>query len=97
MGSRAIRLQTAGAEAVTLNSMHKLLAITLTAVALAACTSTTTTSPSSMGNTSNPAETKNSTDANKVRNPAAVSPGGADAGAAGTGTGAGAGTGTGTK
>ena len=59
--------------------MIKLLAITLAVASLAAC--------SNMGNrttTANPAETRNSTDANKSANPAAVSPGG------GTGTGTGA-------
>jgi PBP1b-binding outer membrane lipoprotein LpoB len=64
--------------------MTKLLAITFVAFALSACSSTTSTR--SMGNTTgNPSETKNSTDANKSGNPAAVSP----AGGGGTGTGAG--------
>lgn len=51
--------------------MIKLLAITLAAAALTACGSMS--DRSTMGNT---AETKNSTDANKSNNPAAVSPGG---------------------
>ncbi len=63
--------------------MTKLFAITFVAVALSACSSMSGTS---MGNTSNPAETKNSTDANKSNNPAAVSPGPG----AGTGSGTGA-------
>ena len=50
--------------------MTKLLAVTFVAIALTACTSMSRTQ--SMGNT---AETKNSTDANKSNNPAAVSPG----------------------
>lgn len=62
--------------------MTKLLAVAFMAVALTACTSTTR-SPTA----GNPAETKNSTDANKAGNPAAVSPG--------TGTSTGSGTGTG--
>jgi hypothetical protein len=63
--------------------MIKLIAITIAIASLAAC--------SSMNKpmAGNPAETKNSTDANKSSNPAAVSPGGATgasgAGAAGTG------------
>jgi PBP1b-binding outer membrane lipoprotein LpoB len=64
--------------------MNKLLAISFVAFALAACSSTTGTS--SMGAPAgNPTETKNSTDANKTNNPAAVSPG------------SGSGTGTGTR
>lgn len=51
--------------------MIKLFAIALTAAVLAACGSMTTQTSSG-----NPAETKNSSDANKSRNPAAVSPGG---------------------
>ena len=54
--------------------MHKLFGLVLCAVALAACSNMSGTR--SMGNTSNPSETKNSTDANKSSNPAAVSPGG---------------------
>jgi hypothetical protein len=65
--------------------MIKLLAITLTAVSLAACGSMNRDS-ARMGNA---AETKNSTDANKSANPAAVSP----APAAGTGSGSGSGVG----
>ena len=63
--------------------MHKLFAISFIAVALAACSSMNTTR---MGNTSNPQETKNSTDANKSGNPAAVSPapGGSSSGGAGS-------------
>ena len=60
--------------------MTKLIAITLAAIALSACSSMPGTG--TMGNT---AETKNSTDANKSANPAAVSPGGsAGSSAAGT-------------
>ena len=73
--------------------MIKPLLATLVAVALAACN--TMPDRTSAGN---PAETKNSTDANKSRNPAAVSPGGgaaAGTGAAGSGSGSGAGGGTG--
>lgn len=54
--------------------MTKLIAIVAVAFGLAACSNM----PSrSMGNSGNPAETKNSSDANKSNNPAAVSPGGA--------------------
>ena len=62
--------------------MHKLLAISFVAVALAACSNMTT---NRMGSTSNPQETKNSTDANKSANPAAVSPapGGSSSGGGG--------------
>jgi hypothetical protein len=68
--------------------MNKLLAIPLVAFALAACSSTPSTS--TMGSSAgNPAETKNSSDANKSSNPAAVSPGGA-AGTGGPGAGTGA-------
>ncbi|MCE3273146.1 MAG: hypothetical protein K0S57_3543 [Ramlibacter sp.] len=50
--------------------MIKLIAVSFVVASLAACSSM---SPrSSMGNA---AETKNSTDANKAQNPAAVSPG----------------------
>ena len=55
--------------------MHKLPGLLLCAVALAACSNMSGTR--SMGNT---AETKNSTDANKSANPAAVSPGGSSSG-----------------
>jgi hypothetical protein len=80
--------------------MIKLLAITLSVASLAAC-SNMNRQPTA----GNPAETKNSTDANKSGNKAAQSPGGAPAssgatgasgaGAAGTGTGTGTGTGGG--
>lgn len=54
--------------------MTKLIALVLVAFGLAACSSTP---GRSMGNSgANPAETKNSTDANKSNNPAAVSPAG---------------------
>ncbi len=62
--------------------MNKLLGILFIAVSLAACSSMST---STMGNTSNPKETKNSTDTNKAGNPAAVSPGGGGGGSSGTG------------
>jgi hypothetical protein len=61
--------------------MNKLLGLLLCAFALGACSNMSGTR--SMGNTSatpsaspsaNPKETKNSTDANKAGNPAAVSP-----------------------
>jgi hypothetical protein len=61
--------------------MTKLIAITLAAVALAACSNMSGTR--TMGNT---AETKNSTDANKPGNPAAVSPAGGGAAASGAGS-----------
>ena len=51
--------------------MIKLIAVTFVVASLAACSSMGYRS-SSMGNA---AETKNSTDANKAQNPAAVSPG----------------------
>ena len=70
--------------------MIKPLFITLVAVALTAC------SAMNRPTAGNPAETKNSTDANKSRNPAAASPGGAAAGTGASGAGA-AGTGTGTR
>lgn len=55
--------------------MTKLIALALVALSLAACSSTP---GRSMGNSgANPAETRNSSDANKSNNPAAVSPGGA--------------------
>ena len=64
--------------------MTKLIAIVAVAFGLAACSNM----PSrSMGNSANPAETKNSTDANKSGNPAAVSPGSGAAGASGSGSG----------
>ena len=66
--------------------MLKLLSIPLVAVALVACTSTP--APRTMGN---PAETKNSTDANRAGNPAAVSPG---SGTSGSGAGGSSGSGT---
>ena len=59
--------------------MFKALAVSFFIVSLAACSSMSGRS-TSMGNA---AETKNSTDANKAANPAAVSPG--------TGTGSGTG------
>jgi uncharacterized protein YcfL len=59
--------------------MTKLIAITLAAFALTACSSMSDSRM--MGNT---AETKNSTDANKSSNPAAVSPGGGAAGSSGS-------------
>lgn len=66
--------------------MTKLIAITLAALALAACSNMAGTR--TLGNTSaNPAETRNSTDANKAANPAAVSPGSGAAGASGSGSG----------
>jgi hypothetical protein len=58
--------------------MTKLLAIVFTVAALGACSSMNRPS-TTMGNT---AETKNSTDANKSGNAAAVSPGGGAAGGA---------------
>jgi uncharacterized lipoprotein len=73
--------------------MIKLLAITLTVASLAACSSMNRSTTAG-----NPAETKNSTDANKSGNRAAQSPAGAtNGGSAGTGaSGAGAaGTGAG--
>ncbi|MBC5785789.1 hypothetical protein H8N03_22810 [Ramlibacter sp. USB13] len=55
--------------------MNKLFGIVFCAAALAACSNMSGTH--SMGNSSaNKSETKNSTDANKSGNPAAVSPGG---------------------
>lgn len=62
--------------------MNKILALALCTLALAACSDMN--GPHWMGNSGNRAETKNSSDANKSGNPAAVSPGG------GTGSGAGA-------
>ena len=68
--------------------MMKFLAIGLAAVALTACSSMNRPG-ATMGNA---AETKNSTDANKANNPAAVSPGpspssgGGSGGASGSGT-----------
>lgn len=65
--------------------MNKLFALTLVTVALAGCNSMMSGRSASSGN---PAETRNSTDANKSGNPAAVSPaGGTGGGAAGTGAG----------
>jgi uncharacterized lipoprotein len=69
--------------------MFKVIAVSLAIAALAGCSSYNRTS--SMGNA---AETKNSTDANKSQNPAAVSPGPAGAGTGG-GSGGGAGSGAG--
>ncbi|MBL0392609.1 hypothetical protein JJ685_15830 [Ramlibacter monticola] len=70
--------------------MDKLLAAIFVALALAACSSTGSTSR--MGNnTSNPAETKNSSDANRSGNPAAVSPGGGGGGGSAGGAGSGSG------
>lgn len=63
--------------------MTKLLAVTLAIASLAACSSM------NRPTAGNPAETKNSTDANKSANPAAVSPGGAPSGGTGA-SGAGA-------
>lgn len=60
--------------------MTKILALALFAASLAACSNMP--GSRSTANTGNPAETKNSTDANKSGNPAAVSPGGAAPGAA---------------
>ena len=61
--------------------MTKLLAIIIAAFTLSACSSM-----NDRGTMGNAAETKNSTDANKSGNKAAVSPGGsAPGGAAGTG------------
>ena len=57
--------------------MLKTIAVSFFVVALAACSSMS--GRSTMGNT---AETKNSTDANKSNNPAAVSPGTSGTGAA---------------
>lgn len=57
--------------------MFKVIAVSCFIVSLAACSSMNRPS-TTMGNT---AETKNSTDANKAQNPAAVSPGPAGAGA----------------
>jgi hypothetical protein len=76
--------------------MNKLFAILAAALALAACSATGT---HTMGNTSaNPAETRNSTDANKSGNPAAVSPGSGPGGAGSAGAGAGgSGAGAGTR
>jgi hypothetical protein len=51
--------------------MFKIIAVSLFVASLAACSSMSGRS-TSMGNA---AETKNSTDANKAQNPAAVSPG----------------------
>lgn len=59
--------------------MMKFLAIGLAAVALTACSSMNRPG-ATMGNA---AETKNSTDANKANNPAAVSPGPSGAGSSG--------------
>lgn len=64
-------------------NMIKLLAISFTAIALAACSSMN----NSAGTMGNAAETKNSTDANKSGNKAAVSPAGSTPGGA-SGTGA---------
>lgn len=61
--------------------MTKLLAVAFMAVALTACTSTSRNQ--TMGNA---AETKNSTDANKSGNPAAVSPGTGTSTSTGTGS-----------
>lgn len=66
--------------------MYKLFALTLVA-ALTACTSMPGSRGASAGN---PAETKNSTDANKSGNPAAVSPGSGGTGSSGSGSGSGA-------
>jgi hypothetical protein len=71
------RLHTAGVQAATGPIMLKTIAVSFFVVALAACSSMS--GRSTMGNA---AETKNSTDANKSANPAAVSPGSS------TGTGA---------
>jgi hypothetical protein len=65
--------------------MSKLFAVTFIAIALSACSSMSGTQ--SMGSSANPAETKNSTDANKAGNPAAVSP--APGAASGSGSGSG--------
>lgn len=87
-------LHTAGVEAVTGsdNIMFKVIAVSIAIAALAGCSSYNRTS--SMGNA---AETKNSSDANKSQNPAAVSPGpaGTTGSGAGGGTGSGGGGGTG--
>jgi hypothetical protein len=67
----ARRLHTAGAAAAArTTTMLKLLAAAYVALSLIACSSM-----SSTGTMGNRAETKNSTDANKSGNPAAVSPG----------------------
>lgn len=67
--------------------MHKLFAITFVAIALSACSSMSNTR--SMGSTAgNPAETQNSSDANRSRNPSSVSPGGGSPGGS-SGSGAG--------
>ena len=64
-------LHTAGAEAVIgSNIMFKVIAVSFFIASLAACSSMS--GRTTMGNA---AETKNSTDANKAQNPAAVSPG----------------------
>jgi hypothetical protein len=67
--------------------MNKLFALTFIA-ALAACSSMSGDRGTSAGN---PAETRNSTDANKSGNPAAVSPGTGSTGTGSSGTGSGAG------
>jgi hypothetical protein len=55
--------------------MNKLLGLLLCTVALAACSNMSgTRSMGSSATPGNPSETKNSTDANKSNNPAAVSP-----------------------
>jgi hypothetical protein len=72
--------------------MNRLFALTLVTVALAACSSMRNTPPSTTpaATSANPAETRNSSDANKSGNPAAVSPGtGAGTGSGGPGAGAG--------
>jgi hypothetical protein len=92
MGCSSRCLHTAGAEAVLTQSiMSKIFAITFVALALSACSSMNRPG-TSMGNA---AETKNSTDANKAGNPAAVSPGtGTGTGTGGSGSGSGTGSGT---
>lgn len=78
MGRRHFAASTPpGPRRLTHLIMTKLLAVAFMAVALTACSSMSRNQ--TMGNA---AETKNSTDANKSGNPAAVSP-------AGTGTGTG--------
>lgn len=62
--------------------MSKIFAITFVALALSACSSMNRPG-TSMGNA---AETKNSTDANKAGNPAAVSPGSGSGASGGAGS-----------
>lgn len=70
--------------------MNQLFALTLVAVALAGCNSMMSSGRSA--NTGNPAETRNSTDANRSGNPAAVSPAGGAGSSGSSGSGSGSGT-----